>query len=505
MFYLFNLPINNKPIFSRTDGKTETIMATTLEATDETIAQELSSLKTVFERQKQASRTASIPSREERIRTLQRLKQVLLDNQEAIAATISEDFSGRSREETLIGELMPIAQNINTTCKKLAKWMKPNKRRVGWHLQPAKAVVHYQPLGVVGIIVPWNYPVQLAVMPMISVLAAGNRVMVKMSERVPATAALFAQLMADHFTNDLIAVIEGEADVAAEFSQLPFDHLLFTGSTQVGRRVMKAAAENLTPVTLELGGKSPVIIADDADLTEAAERICFGKSFNSGQTCIAPDYVLCPRDKQNALIEALHLAFTKMYPKLAGNRDYTSIIDNDLHQRLHALIDEAREAGAEVHVIGEECIDDGSRRMPLHIITGASDHLTVMQEEIFGPILPVIPYDNLNDALDYINDRPRPLGLYLFSHDEQVQQQVLELTHSGGVCINDTLLQVAVDDMPFGGIGPSGMGHYHGHEGFLTFSKTKGTFYKGKPNTTKLLYPPYGGLLGKLIIKLFIR
>ncbi|CAM3606135.1 coniferyl aldehyde dehydrogenase [Parendozoicomonas haliclonae] len=462
-------------------------------------------LRAMFDRQKRAFRSAPMPSREERIQNLQRLKTVLLDNQDAIIDAISEDFAGRSRDETLLGELMPIAQDINYTCKKLKKWMKPSKRHVGQHLQPAKAVVNYQPLGVVGIMVPWNYPVQLAVLPMVGALAAGNRVMVKMSEFTPKTAELFAKLMEDHFSEELISVVTGEVDVATEFSKLPFDHLLFTGSTQVGRIVMRAAAENLTPVTLELGGKSPAIISDDVDLTEAVERICFGKSFNAGQTCVAPDYILCPRSKQDAFIETYRKVFNTMYPKLNNNADYTSIVNERMHQRLQSLVTEAKEAGAGVHVIGESDINDGSRRMPLHIITDASDDLRVMQEEIFGPVMPVIPYDNLNEALDYVNDRPRPLALYLFSHEQDCQRRVLEQTHSGGVCVNETLLHVAVDDMPFGGVGPSGMGHYHGHEGFLTFSKAKGTLSKGKFNAAKFMYPPYGGALGKMIFKMFVR
>ncbi|MTI13406.1 coniferyl aldehyde dehydrogenase [Sansalvadorimonas verongulae] len=479
-------------------------MATAVESM--TAAQDTKdTLRPVLERQQKAYRANPMPSKEERIRNLQKLKQVLLGNQDAIIQAISEDFAGRSPQETLLGELMPVAQDINTTCKKLGKWMKPSKRHVGQHLQPAKAVVHYQPLGVVGIMVPWNYPVQLAVLPMVGALAAGNRVMVKMSEFTPATAELFAKLMKDNFPEDLISVINGDASVAAEFSKQPFDHLLFTGSTQVGKLVMRAAAENLTPVTLELGGKSPAIVADDVDLAEAVERICFGKSFNAGQTCVAPDYILCPREKQAAFIEAYRNAFEKMYPKLSNNSDYTSIVNERQYQRLNKLVEKAKEGGAGVHVIGEDGVDDGSRRMPLHIITDANDDLAVMKEEIFGPILPIVPYDNFNEALEYVNDRPRPLALYLFSHENNCQRKVLNNTHSGGVCINETLLHVAVDDIPFGGIGPSGMGHYHGYEGFLTFTKAKGTFIKGKFNAAKFMYPPYGGLLGKIIFKLFVR
>ncbi len=474
-----------------------------------------STLLSLFEKQRQAFQAVPMPRRIERISNLNKLKTVLLDHQDEIIQAISDDFGGRSREETLLAELMPVAQDIKSTCKKLGKWMKSSRRHVGQHLQLARAYVQYQPLGVVGIMVPWNYPIQLAVLPMVGALAAGNRVMVKMSEFTPKTSELFARLIREHFPEDLITVINGDAALAAEFSRLPFDHLLFTGSTQVGRMVMGAAAENLTPVTLELGGKSPAIVAEDVNIQEAAERICFGKSFNAGQTCVAPDYILCPREKQDAFIAAYKKTFEKLYPKLTGNSDYTSIINDRQYQRLNSLVEEARESGAGIHIVGgavsgsgisgEAHLHDDSRRMPLHIITDASEKLSVMQDEIFGPILPIVPYDYLTQALDYIRVRPRPLALYLFSHDKNCHRQVLEGTHSGGVCINDTLLQVAVDDMPFGGIGDSGMGHYHGHEGFLTFSKAKSVMQKGKFNAARMMYPPYGGFISKLIFKLFVR
>ena len=459
----------------------------------------------IFEKQKQAFRATPYLSKDDRISHLKKLKTVLLDHQREIIQAISDDFSGRSPEETRLAEMMPIAQDINATCRQLKKWMKTSRRHVGQHLQPAKAYVKYQPLGVVGVMVPWNYPVQLAVLPLVGALAAGNRVIVKMSEFTPKTSQLFARLMKEHFPEDLIAVVTGDANVAAEFSKIPFDHLLFTGSTQVGRIVMRAAAENLTPVTLELGGKSPAIVAEDVDIEEAAERICFGKSFNAGQTCVAPDYILCPREKQDAFIAAYKKSFNKMYPRLNGNSDYTSIVNDRQYERLNRLVDEARESGADIHVVGESQINDGSRRMPLHVITNANENLSVMQDEIFGPILPIVPYDYLTQAIDYIRERPHPLALYLFSHDKNTHAHILEDTHSGGVCINDTLLHVAVDDLPFGGIGDSGMGHYHGHEGFLTFSKAKGIMQKGKFNAAKMMYPPYGGFIGKLIFKLFVR
>ncbi len=462
-------------------------------------------LQECFDKQKTAFRAQPMLSCKDRVEVLLQLKRVLLNHQQQIETAIWEDFSGRSRDETILAEILPIVQNIRYVCSKLKKWMKPSKRSVGLHLQPAKAVVHYQPVGVVGVIAPWNYPLQLAVLPMVSALAAGNRVMVKMSEFTPRLAALFTRLMATHFPADLITVVQGDVSVATTFSKLPFDHLLFTGSTAVGRMVMRAAAENLTPVTLELGGKSPAIISSDINMDEAAERICFGKSFNGGQTCVAPDYVLCPRSKVDEFIASYQRAFLHMYPQLTNNGDYTCIINDRMQQRLRELVIEAQAGGAQVLVLGEQEVDDRSRRMPLHILTDVTDDMAVMQEEIFGPILPVVAYDAIGDAIDYINNRPRPLALYLFSHHRETQQLVLEQTRSGGVCINDTLLHVAVDDMPFGGIGDSGMGHYHGHEGFLTFSKARSTLVKGKMNAAKLLVPPYNGKLSKLIYKLWIH
>lgn len=462
-------------------------------------------MQSVLAAQQKAYRSNPMPTAEERIANLKKLKHAILNHQSAIIAAIHKDFDGRSRNETLFAEIMPIAQGINDTIKRVRKWMKPSRRRVGHHLQPACARVVYQPLGVIGIMVPWNYPVQLSVLPLVGALAAGNCAMIKMSEFTPNTAECFAQIMADTFPTELVAVINGDAEMAAAFSKLPFNHLLFTGSAQVGKSVMRAAAENLTPVTLELGGKSPAIIGEDIPLKDAVERICFGKSLNSGQTCVAPDYVLCPRNKQDAFLDTYRKVFNRMYPQLTGNQDYTSIVNERQKQRLQQMVADARNQGATVHVMGEKTITDGSRRMPLHILTNVSDEMLVMQEEIFGPIMPVVPYDSLSQALEFVSVRPRPLALYYFSYDKLTQEYVLNTTHSGGVCINDTLLHVAVDDIPFGGTGPSGMGHYHGHDGFLTFSKAKGVLIKQSFNAAKFIYPPYGGKLHQLIQMLFIR
>lgn len=462
-------------------------------------------MQSVFAIQQKAFRANPMPTAQERITSLKKLKYAILDNQDTLIAALNKDFAGRSRDETLFAEIMPITLGINHAIKRVQKWMKPNRRWVGLHLQPAHARVIYQPLGIVGIMAPWNYPVQLSVLPLVGALAAGNHAMIKMSEFNPHTAECFAQIMANTFPAEHIAVINGDEKIATSFSKLPFNHLLFTGSTRVGKIVMRAAAENLTPVTLELGGKSPAIIGEDVPLEDAVERICFGKSFNAGQTCVAPDYLLCPRDKQDAFIDTYRKVFNRMYPQLSGNQDYTSIINEQQKQRLQQLVSDAQSKGATVHVIGDENIADGSRRMPLHILTNVSDDMSVMQEEIFGPVMPVVPYDSLAQALEFVRDRPRPLALYYFSYDKLTQEHVLNTTHSGGVCINDTLFHVSVDDIPFGGIGASGMGHYHGHDGFLTFSKAKGIFIKQKFSTSKFIYPPYSGKLHRLFQTLFIR
>jgi len=462
----------------------------------------ISTLPELLSTQQQAFQAQPMPSAEQRIEWLQGLRTLLANQQQQLAQAISADFSHRSQHETLLAELMPSLDGIDYACKRIKRWMRPARRKVGLAFQPARAQVVYQPLGVVGVIVPWNYPLFLSIGPLTGALAAGNRVMIKMSEHTPRTAQLLKDLLAQIFPEDLVCVVQGEADVAAAFAELPFDHLLFTGSTQVGKRVMRAAAKNLTPVTLELGGKSPAIIDSDIPLTDAAERIAFGKMVNSGQTCVAPDYILAPENKVDELVSALRNSVLKLYPKLIDNPDYTAIINSQQQQRLQATVADAVELGAEAIVIHDE---GQGQRLPLTLLLNVTDEMRVMQEEIFGPILPVISYQTLDDALAYVAERPRPLALYYFGYQRDQQQHVLHNSHAGGVCINDTLLHVAQDDLPFGGIGPSGMGHYHGHEGFLTFSHSKAVFSKQRFNAAKLIYPPYGGWLQKLILKFFLR
>ena len=463
---------------------------------------QLTQLDATFALQRQAFRGNPMPPAEQRLQWLKALSELLSGEREALIQAISRDFSNRSADETLIAELMPSLHGIHYAAKRLKKWMKPSRRSVGLQFMPASAKVIYQPLGVVGVIVPWNYPLFLAIGPLVGALAAGNRVMIKMSEATPATSLLIKELLAKVFPEDLVSVTLGEAEVGMAFSKLPFDHLLFTGATSIGRHVMRAAAENLTPVTLELGGKSPAIVSADVPLSDAAERIAFGKTLNAGQTCVAPDYVLVPKDRVPGFVEAYRQAVLNFYPQLADNPDYTAIINERQQQRLNGYLLDAESKGATIIPLYPAA---QGRRMPHAVLLNVTDEMTIMQDEIFGPLLPIVPYDKLEDAFAYINQRNRPLALYYFGYDKREQTRVLHETHSGGVCLNDCLLHVAQDDLPFGGIGPSGMGHYHGHEGFLTFSKAKGVLIKQRFNAAKLIYPPYGKTLQKLVYKLFVR
>jgi len=464
-------------------------------------------LEQVFTKQKVEFSKQPYPELAARKRDLANLKQAVLSYQDQIISAMNKDFGCRSSDDTKLGDVLATIMGINYASKKLKKWLKPSKCHIGVLFQPAKAFVMYQPLGVVGIVTPWNYPLFLSIGPLTLALAAGNRAMIKMSEFTPATNKVISEMIASVFSNEQVAVIDGGPMVAAHFTKQAFDHLLFTGSTRVGKMVMAAAAENLTPVTLELGGKSPTIIADDIAIDDAVSRFILAKTLNAGQTCVAPDYILCPENKVDQLVTACIEQFNNMYPKFSNNDDYGSIINEQQFQRLHTWLDDAKTKGAKVFTLSD--FDENNcaqpRKMPLTVVTNVNDDMQIMQDEIFGPILPIVGYKSLNEAIAYINDRPRPLALYLCSHDQQTQQKVLHQTHAGGVCINDAAIQVAQDDMPFGGIGPSGMGQYHGHEGFLTFSKTKSVLIKGKMNTSKMAFPPYGKLVHKLIYKLFLR
>lgn len=449
-----------------------------------------SALTELWQHQRQAFQAEPYPGIQQRQAWLKQLRAVLLAYENELLEAVQQDFGRRSAMETRVAELLPSLKGIDYARRHLGAWLRPKRRRVSWLFQPAKAKVLPQPKGVVGIIVPWNYPIYLALGPLTAALAAGNRVLLKVSEYTPATSAVLSNMLAQAFSSDQVAVVQGGPDTGAAFSALPFDHLLFTGSTRVGKAVMAAAAQNLTPVTLELGGKSPAIIGQHAQLEEAAQRLVFGKGLNAGQTCVAPDYILYPAEQENALLQALQNAWQELYPAASQNPDYTAILQQGQYQRLTQLLTEAEQAGARLHWM-QQPEEQQQQIMPPCLVTGLEVSSPLLQEEIFGPILPLVPYQNLAEAVQYIQQGPRPLALYYFGHHQSEQQQLLEQTHSGGVAINDTVLQVAQEDLPFGGVGASGMGAYHGREGFETFSHQKAVFTKGRLNSARLIYPPY--------------
>lgn len=456
-------------------------------------------------RLKQACQAQPMPSLAQRRSRLTALKSALLAHKQALCDALALDYGQRSDYDSLVADILPCVMQINYSLKRLKGWMKPVRRHPGLLLAPARVEVHYQPLGVVGIMVPWNFPVMLSLGPLIGAIAAGNRAMIKLSEFTPHTNAALRTLLAQVFDDDEVVLIEGDAGLAAAFSTLPFDHLLFTGSTAVGRQVMAAAAPQLTPLTLELGGKSPCLIAPDMPLALAVERMIFGKSLNAGQICVAPDYVLLPRGQEQGFIEAYQTHFRRLYPKGLDSPDYGSIINAAQYERLTAWLAEAKQAGAQVHPCASPARDDGARRLVPHLLTEVPGHCQLMQQEIFGPLLPLVPYDSIEEAIAYVAARPRPLALYLMSLDPALQQRLIRETHAGGMAINECLFQVAADDAPFGGIGPSGMGHYHGHEGFLTFSKAKTVLRRGRFSTGSLIHPPYRRWYQRLMMALFLR
>jgi len=467
--------------------------------------QQIGYLNQVFQKQKREFRANPMPSSQERIALIKRIRDQLLKHNDMLCSAVSDDFGNRCPSETKIAEIMSCIEGANYVAKKVPTWMKPSKRRPGLNAMPASAKVVYQPMGVVGIIVPWNYPIFLAISPMLHALAAGNRVIIKMSEFTPKTAEAIKTLLTEAYDEDQVAVITGDAEVGEAFSKMPWDHLLFTGSTSVGRHVMRAAADNLTPVTLELGGKSPAIISDTVPMKDAAERIAFGKCINAGQTCVAPDYVLCPEHRVEEFKSAFTRCVATMYPTPGKGEDFTNIINERQLNRLKELLADAKAKGAQIEEINPSKESfEGLQKLPVTLVSKVNEDMTIMQDEIFGPLLLVIPYRTLNEALEFVADRPRPLALYYFDYDQTNCEYVLANSHSGGVCLNDTISHVVIDDMPFGGVGASGMGHYHGHEGFLTFSKAKSVLSKGKFNSAKLIFPPWNRPAHKLLFKTFL-
>ncbi|MXN74201.1 aldehyde dehydrogenase family protein [Burkholderia sp. 4701] len=464
----------------------------------------IAALTPLLHAQRAACLRAPYPDWDTRAKHLRALRTMLIDHADALADAISADFGHRAKQEVLLSEIWMAKEEIDEALKHGKRWMKPMRKAMNKWLRPARAKVIPQPLGVVGIVVPWNYPVLLAAGPLICALAAGNRAIVKMSELTPRTSALFEQLIAKTFERDHVAVVNGDAEVGAAFSTLPFDHLLFTGSTQVGRHVMRAAAENLTPVTLELGGKSPAIVGPNARFDAAVDAIVAGKTLNAGQTCIAPDYVLLPRGMEAAFIERARARIAKMYPDFARNADYTTIVSDRHFARLQQLASDAQAAGAQLHPLADASSDPASRRFVPCAVTHVNAATPLMQEEIFGPLLPLVPYERLDEAIAYVNARPRPLALYLFDEDAGTIDRVMHETVSGGVSVNETLMHIACGSMPFGGVGASGMGAYHGYDGFVTFSKMKPVLVQARLNARNLLAPPYGKRFAALI-KLMLK
>ena len=476
----------------------ETIQKNEISSTDENNKSQSFSPKEAFEQMLQVYDQKGPIPRKERIKILKNIRKALKKQRDDIATTISSDFGCRSSYETLAAEIFITCKAIKYNLLYMDEWMESEYPEVDWLFWPAGLEIQKQPLGVVGIISPWNYPLQLSLLPLIAAITAGNRVLLKPSEHTSKTSLFLQKFLQDTCGDDVVRVILGDADVAKEFSSLPFHHLFFTGSTNVGKMVMRAASENLTPVTLELGGKSPAIIHESFSIAKAADRIGTGKMFNAGQTCIAPDYVLCPEDKVDELVECLKKVIEKSYPTLQENKEYTAIINEKQKMRLQFLLDDAKEKGANLTPINPNKEEMSSKIQP-YILTQLTDDMVVMQEEIFGPILPIVPYKNLDDAINYVNKRERPLALYYFDHKNSRIQHILQQTISGGVCINDTILQVSQENMPFGGVGSSGMGAYHGKCGFDTFTHHKSIFIQSRFSLTPMLTrPPVAGWIRKL-------
>ena len=460
-------------------------------------------MQQTLEKQKIQSRRQIYPSLSIRTDRLDRMLDMMLEYQSRIPEALSEDFGHRPEMLTKFAELAATFDSIHFIKKNLKSWMKPERRKATppFNLFGAKAYIQYQPVGVVGIISPWNYPFNLTFGPLAVVLAAGNRAMIKPSEYTPRSSSLMKSMINKYFDADEVEVFPGDASVGQEFSSLHFDHLLFTGSTSVAKKVMEAASKNLVPVTLELGGKSPAIIGESADLKKASDRIWNGKLMNAGQTCIAPDYVYVKEEVLGDWMEATNNSISLMYPSIFDNDDYTSVVNEGHYARLDGYIEDAKNKGADVIEINpaNESEKSHNKMMPT-IILNATDDMLVMQEEIFGPIMPVKTYNQIDEVVDYINLHERPLGLYYFGNKKSEEEFVMSNTVSGGAALNDVIFQFIQDDLPFGGIGTSGMGNYHGIEGFRTFSHARGVYKQTSFETVlKLMRPPFGKLVDQIV------
>ena len=450
--------------------------------------------------QKAAHLRDGAPSAKVRIDRIDRCIGLLIEFEKEIAEAVNADFGNRPAEVTGVTDVAGSIGPLKHAKAHLAAWMKPQRRKTTpaiLGLFGAKAELRYQPKGVVGIISPWNFPVNLTFSPLAGILAAGNRAMIKPSEYTPATSDLMARMFAKAFDKEEITVVFGGPEVGQAFSELAFDHMIFTGATSVARHVMRAAAENLVPLTLELGGKSPAILGRTADYATSAARIMAGKTLNAGQICIAPDYVLAPADKLSEFVEEAKKSVTAMFPTIKDNPDYTAVIADRHYDRIMGYVADAKAKGAEIVEInpaGEDFSQQQHRKIPPTLILNPTDDMKVMQEEIFGPVLPVKSYGSIGEATGYVNSHDRPLALYYFGTDEGERERVVDGTTSGGVAVNDVIFHVAQEDLPFGGVGPSGMGNYHGADGFKEFSHKKAIYRQIKTDIgpMKALRPPYG-------------
>lgn len=459
--------------------------------------------------QREAIAADPCPSISARIDRIDRCIDMIVTHQDSICEAVEKDFGCRSKYVTRLTDLFISLQNLKFVKKNLKKWMKVERRKAIFptNLLGGRSEIHYQPKGVVGIMTPWNVPVNMIFSPLADILGAGNRAMIKPSEFTPNTAALMQQLFAEYFSADEIVVVTGGVATGAAFSRLPLDHIIFTGAGHIGKMVMQAAAENLTPVTLELGGKSPVIISNSCKLEDAAEKIMAAKTMNGGQVCISPDYCFVPAAKLETFVDHCKQIVARTFPSFQDNPDFVSLINEANYDRVKSYLDDAVSKGAEVISLDatQATWDDRSKhKIPLHLVINPTDDMLVMQEELFGPILCVRSYDSLDYCINDINNRPNPLALYYFGNDKAEQDKIVKQTLAGAMTVNDIAMHFACDDLPFGGVGASGMGHYHGREGFKTFSHAKSVFKQGVLNLPKLagLLPPYGDKIDKLSSRL---
>jgi len=455
-------------------------------------------IREILDRQKAAHIKEGAPSIERRIDWLDRAIALLVDNQKEIADAMAADFGHRSIEQSLLTDVMGSLGPLKHAKKHVRAWAKSEKRKVMFPLGlfGAKARIDYQPKGVVGVISPWNFPINLTFAPLAGIFAAGNRALIKPSEFTPVTSDLMARMFREAYDETEVAVVTGGPAVGEAFSRQPFDHLLFTGATSIAYHVMRAAAENLVPLTLELGGKSPVIVSKSAKMDDAAAKIMTGKTMNAGQICLAPDYVFVPENKVDAFVSAAEKSVKKMYPTLKDNPDYTSIVNQRHFDRLNSYIDDAREKGArivEINPANEDFSQQPHHKIAPTLVLDATEDMKIMQEEIFGPLLPIKTYKETDEAIGYINENDRPLGLYYFGQDKAEEEKVLTTTTSGGVTVNDVIMHISMEDLPFGGVGPSGMGAYHGIEGFKEFSHGKAVYTQAKASfVAEMFRPPFG-------------